>query len=144
MHRRDFLALTAAVTVAMPIASRAEELDYTPGLVDELLDQGRTVFVDFHASWCSTCAAQTRVIEALKAENPNYDKLIAFVKVDWDIYKNDELTTWLNIPRRSTLVVLKGSTPGADAQEIGRIVAGTGRSEIKALLDAAMGAATAS
>jgi thiol-disulfide isomerase/thioredoxin len=138
MQRRDFLALTAAITVAMPLKSRAAPVPYTPGLVAERLRAGDTVLVDFHATWCGTCAAQTRVMDALKAENPAYEQAVTFIQVDWDTYKNDALTTGLNIPRRSTLVVLKGES------EIGRIVAGTSRDEIKGLFDAALGAATAS
>ena len=49
----------------------------------------------------------------------------------------DELTQRLNIPRRSTLVVLKGDA------ELGRIVAGTSEAQIKDLLDTALRAATA-
>ncbi len=135
MHRRDFLALTAAVTVAMPLAARAATLDYTPGLVEERLAAGDTVFLDFKASWCTTCAAQERVIGALKAENPDYEDKITFIDVDWDQYSGDDLTVFLNIPRRSTLVVLKGE------DELGRIVAGTARDTIKALMDIALGAA---
>jgi thiol-disulfide isomerase/thioredoxin len=138
MRRRDFLALTAAVTVAMPIKARARALDYTPGLVDERLASGETVFVDFKASWCSTCAAQERVLNALKAENPAYERAITFVNVDWDRYRDDDLAVFLNIPRRSTLVVLKGD------QELGRVVAGTGKAQIKALMDTALAAATSS
>jgi hypothetical protein len=41
----------------------------------------------------------------------------------------------MKIPRRSTLVVLRGN------QELGRIVAQTGRDEIKALMDTALAAA---
>lgn len=138
MHRRDFLALTAAVTVAMPIKARARSLDYAPGLVSERLAAGETVFVDFKASWCSTCAAQERVINALKAENPAYERAITFIDVDWDRYRNDALTVSLNIPRRSTLVVLKGDG------ELGRIVADTRKAAIKALMDTALAAATSS
>ncbi len=137
MHRRDFLALTAAVTVALPLKARAETLSYTPGLVEKHLAAGETVFLDFKASWCSTCAAQERVLNALKSENPDYEQAITFIDVDWDTYKNDALTEALNIPRRSTLVVLKGD------EELGRIVAGTSRDQIKALMDTALGAATA-
>ncbi len=136
MHRRDFLALTAAVSVALPVKARASALNYTPGLVDERLAAGETLFLDFKASWCSTCAAQERVINALKAENPAYERAITFINVDWDSYRDDPLTVMLNIPRRSTLVVLKGE------EELGRIVAGTARGEIKALLDTALSAAT--
>ena len=134
MHRRDFLALTAAVTLTLPGRAKAIGIDYTPGLVDERLAAGETVFVDFSASWCSTCAAQARVIEALKAENPAYAQAMTFIRVDWDAYANDPLTVMLGIPRRSTLVVLRGE------DEIGRLVAQTGRTQIKALMDAGLAA----
>jgi thioredoxin 1 len=138
MNRRDFLRLTAAVSLTPAlIAGRAQAaIDYTPGLVAERLAAGETLFLDFKASWCSTCAAQERVITALKAENPAYEAAITFINVDWDLYMDDPLTRSLAIPRRSTLVVLKGD------QELGRIVAGTGRDEIAALMDLALQAAT--
>lgn len=136
MKRRDFITLTAAALVA-PLAARAAVFDYAPGLVKDALAKGDTVFLDFKASWCSTCARQERVINALKAANPAYGAAITFVNVDWDQYGRHEFTKSLNIPRRSTLVVLKGDA------ELGRIVAGTGQAEIKALLDTALGAAQA-
>ena len=141
MNRRDFVLLTGAVSVIpalFPLATQAAPLDYTPGLVDERLAAGDTVFVDFKASWCSTCAAQTRVLDALKSANPAYEAAVTFIDVDWDTYGDDPLTLRLNIPRRSTLVVLKGEV------ELGRIVAGTATDEIQALMDVALGAATAS
>lgn len=134
MNRRQFLATSAAAVAVAPAAFAATA--YTPGLVDAELAAGKTVFLDFKASWCSTCAAQERVINALKSANPAYEQAISFVDVDWDTYKSAEITKRLNIPRRSTLVVLKGD------QELGRIVAGTGQAEIKALMDTALAAAT--
>lgn len=136
MHRRSFLALTAGAA-ALPLAGQAAPLDYTPGLVGQHLQKGETLFLDFKASWCSTCAAQERVLKALKAENPAYEASITFINIDWDSYANDPLTKSLRIPRRSTLVVLKGE------QELGRIVAQTSRDQIKALMDTALAAATA-
>lgn len=140
MQRRDFLRLTAGVTLMpalVPGAVRADGVAYVPGLVENRLAAGETLFVDFKASWCSTCAAQDRVIAALKAENPDYDQAITFIDVDWDQYADDPLSVRLNIPRRSTLVVLKGD------QELGRIVAGTARAEIARLMDVALAAAAA-
>ncbi len=133
MKRRDFL-VTAAAFAATPALAVTH---YTPGLVSRALQNGETVFVDFYASWCSTCRAQHRVLDALKSANPAYEQAITFVQVDWDQYKSADLTKALNIPRRSTLVVLKGN------QELGRIVAGTSQSQIKGLLDTALAAANA-
>jgi hypothetical protein len=75
------------------------------------------------------------VIAELMAENPAYAEKTRFLVVDWDEYGDGDLSRSLQIPRRSTLVVLKGD------QEIARIVAGTGKAEIKALFDAALVAA---
>lgn len=138
MKRRDFLLSAASLPLlaAIPTAAFAAQ-DYTDGLVKQLLAEGKTVFVDYKASWCTTCAAQERVINALRAENPAYNEAIAFVNVDWDEFGRAPISTDYKIPRRSTLLVLKGD------QELGRIVAGTSPEDIQALMDTALSAATA-
>lgn len=135
MKRREFIALSAASALLPAAAAQAAPLDYVPGMVKERLANGETVFVDFKASWCTTCKAQERVLNALKADNPAYEQSVTFINVDWDTYGNGELSKSLKIPRRSTLVVLKGD------EELGRIVAGTGTKQIKALMDLALQAA---
>ena len=141
MDRRVFLTLTAAGLalpgLALPNGATAQPLDYVPGLVQERLSAGETLFLDFRASWCSTCAAQERVLTRLKAENPAYENVITFVNVDWDTYRKAQFTQRMKIPRRSTLVVLKGDA------EVGRLVAETREARIKDLLDAALAAASA-
>lgn len=137
MKRRDFLK-TSALAALMPVAALASGdawTDYRRGVVDEALAQGKTVFLDFHAVWCSTCKAQERVMDALMQENPAYAEQVMFVRVDWDAYSKAAITVDLKIPRRSTLVVLQGDA------ELGRIVAGTRREDIKALMDTALAAA---
>ena len=134
MIRRDFLILSAAAA-ALPMAAQAAFIGYTPELLADRLAKGETVFIDFSATWCSTCAAQERVISALKAENPAYAQQITFIKADWDTWGKSEIVRTMKIPRRSTLVVLKGDT------ELGRIVASTARADIKALMDTALQAA---
>ncbi|MGR3491892.1 MAG: thioredoxin family protein [Shimia sp.] len=131
MLRRTLLACL----IAFPFAAGAQTLDYTPGLVTDRLAQGEVLFVDFAADWCGTCRSQERTIASLRSENPAYDA-ITFVRVDWDEYGRSAISQELAIPRRSTLVVL------SDGQELGRIVAGTRREDIQALLDTALAAAT--
>ncbi len=136
MHRRTFLASGFALIVAFP-ALAAIGRAYSPGLVEEELAAGKTVFVDFYTDWCTTCRAQGNAIRALMEENPAYEQNISFIKVDWDKYAQSRIAVRLNIPRRSTLVVLRGD------EELGRIVAGTKKADIKALMDTALAAATA-
>jgi thiol-disulfide isomerase/thioredoxin len=137
MKRRTFLA-TLATAPLIPAIGHGAPLDYKPGLINERIDAGETVFLDYKASWCTTCAAQERVLDALKAENPDYEAKITFINIDWDIWARTEVVSSLNVPRRSTLIAI-----GPDRREIGRIVAGTGRDEIKALMDAALAVASA-
>ena len=129
LNRRSLIAAAAAAALLPAAAQAAEFVPYKPGVIQKALKQGKTVFVDYGASWCSTCARQQRVINALRSKNPSYDAAMTFVKVDWDTYKRHEVTTNRGIPRRSTLIVLKGN------QELGRIVAGTSEGAIKALMD---------
>lgn len=133
MNRRHF-CLTGLATLAAPSFASAAPLDYTEGLAKEHLAKGEVVFLDFTADWCGTCKAQERVLNALKASNPDYEAKVTFIDVDWDKHGKGTLVSELNIPRRSTLVVMKGE------DELGRIVAGTGEAEIKALMDVALAA----
>jgi thioredoxin 1 len=72
---------------------------------------------------------QKSVLKKLRASYPQYDKSITFVLIDWDTFGSHAVTTSRKIPRRSTLVLVKGGT------EIGRLVAQTSEQKIKALLD---------
>ena len=137
MNRRDFALLTAAVSLAPFAASAAAPVDYTPELLAAEMKAGKTVFLDFHASWCPTCAAQVRAIDALKAANPAYEAAFTFMLADWDTWGDGDLSHQLNIPRRSTLVILKGN------KELGRLVAVTAKAEIQGLMDLALQAAAA-
>ena len=72
------------------------------------------------------------MLQRLRESLPQYNKAITFVLVDWDIFKNDEVTTSRKIPRRSTFVLIKGG------KEVDRLVAETGEERIKAMLDLAV------
>lgn len=134
MNRRHFISRAAAATVALSLpaslmAAGANSIDYEPGLIENKLKAGETVFVDYAADWCGTCKRQERIINELRAANPLFDQQITFIRVDWDKYGSAEVATSRNVPRRSTLLLLRGE------KELGRIVAGTSSDQIKALLD---------
>ncbi len=137
MNRRDFIAAVGA-TAVLPMTAQASTgwVEYIPGLVKKRLAAGETVFLDVAADWCTTCKSQERTINALKSENPAYDAAVTFIRLDWDDHRRSALVDELRIPRRSTLVVLKGDA------ELGRIVAGTSRGDIRALMDTALTAAS--
>lgn len=136
MKRRTFISFIAGLAL-VPSLVTAASVEYTPGLIKQALAEGKTVFVDYAAVWCSTCKRQERLINQLRERNPIYDQHITFVRVDWDVYSDHEVTESRNIPRRSTLLVLNGE------EELGRIVAGTDINEIKKLMDAGLAKAQA-
>lgn len=137
MERRIFLTAALAATLPLPaLAGGLKTVDFdNSDPIRAALKAGKTVFVDYAADWCSTCAVQERVINALREGNPDYDANIVFVRVDWDDFGNAPVSVERNIPRRSTLIALKGD------DELGRIVAGTSEADIKALMDRALAAA---
>ena len=69
------------------------------------------------------------MLKKLRASYPEYDKSITFVLIDWDTFSTHAVTTSRKIPRRSTMVLIKGG------KEISRLVAQTSEQKIKALLD---------
>jgi len=131
--RRHLLAGLAGVSLSVLAAGRGfalEFIDYTGSELEGLAASGKPYIINFHATWCPTCAAQQRVLDALQSESAAY-AAIPILRVDWDSYGNSELARGLAIPRRSTLVLMQGN------EELGRLVAETRKAQIAALLDLA-------
>ncbi|MBC8381116.1 MAG: thioredoxin family protein [SAR92 clade bacterium] len=129
MNRRTFISVLTGLVLMSGMSFANESIVYTPGLIKERLSAGETLFVDYSATWCSTCNRQEKILTKIRENNSAYDEKMTFVKIDWDTYKGHEVTSSRNIPRRSTLLVLRGN------EEIGRIIAGTDPKEIEALMD---------
>ena len=85
MQRRDFLALTAALA-SMPfgLSAASDGLPYSPGLVTSSFAAGKTVFFGFQGELVYDLPRARKVISALKSQNPDYEKHITFIDVDWD------------------------------------------------------------
>ncbi len=73
-----------------------------------------------------------RVLAQLRESNPQYAKAITHMTVDWDAFGTHPVSTSRKIPRRSTLVLIKGG------KEVARLVAETDEAKIKAMLDKAV------
>jgi thioredoxin 1 len=129
MNRRTFISVLTGLVLMSGMSFANESIVYTPGLIKERLSAGETLFVDYSATWCSTCKRQEKILNEIRKNNSFYDEKMTFVKIDWDTYKDHEVTSSRNIPRRSTLLVLRGN------EEIGRIIAGTDPKEIESLMD---------
>lgn len=134
INRRHLLAGFAGVSLVALMAGPSMALmivPYTGTELEGLAQSGKPYVINFHATWCSTCAAQQRVLDELQAESGAYAD-IPILRVDWDEYGDSELARNLAIPRRSTLVLMRGTT------ELGRLVAETRKERISGLLDLAM------
>lgn len=134
MNRRLFLTLAGAlaVTLPLPLTARAAPQPYTPGLAEEAMARGDRIVLMFSADWCSTCRRQERIINALRAADPRIDAELTVIRIDWDQFGNGELSRRFAVPRRSTLIALRGE------RELDRIVAGTGEGAIRALFHRAL------
>jgi thiol:disulfide interchange protein len=123
--------IAAGIGLGVSSLSALKGEAYSPAAYQGLQASGTPFLIDFYATWCSTCRAQERVIDELRAENPAY-AAIPILRVDWDQHGNGQLVRELGIPRRSTLVIMKGG------DELGRLVAQTGKGKITELLDLAI------
>ena len=136
MQRRDFLLMTAAITLALPLAAKATTTaTYSPELLAAELAAGKTVLLDFTASWCSSCQAQGRSLRALRAENPGYDAAISFIDVDWDTWGKSDLAKQFGIRSRGSLVILRGD------KVLAQTFTHSQKADLKAMLDKAAAAA---
>jgi len=69
MNRRFFLSAAAALLSAPRLLlAGGGSVEYTPGLIKEKLAAGETVFVDYAASWCSSCKRQERIVLLLRGD----------------------------------------------------------------------------
>ena len=119
---------------ALPMVAQAGPgfVTYQPGTVKAAIAKGKTTLLFYKSTYWGTCARQNRVLKKLRASYPEYNKSITFVLIDWDTYKTHDVTTSRSIPRRSTMVLIKGG------KEVKRLVAETSEQKIKALLDSAV------
>lgn len=88
----------------------------------EVLEETKTVLVDFYADWCGPCKMLAPVIEAAAKENES----TKFVKINVD--EAQELAMEYNIMSIPTLVVIK------EGKEVNRVVGLVDKTELMELI----------
>lgn len=123
------LRTLAAATLTLA-ASLAQALTLAPYSADALAkaqQAGEPVALHFHATWCTTCKAQQRAFEQMKAGN---DLPLTILVADYDTER--ELMRQLHVRERSTLIVYRGTT------ERSRLTGDTDPAKLKAALQTAL------
>ena len=88
----------------------------------EVLEESKTVLVDFYADWCGPCKMLSPIIEEVAKENED----AKFVKINVD--EAQELAIEYDIMSIPTIVVIK------DGKEVNRTVGLVDKTEIRAML----------
>ena len=110
------------------IAAAAEETPFTAQAFQAAQDQGKSILIEIHASWCPTCQAQKPILSKLFAA-PQFKNLAVF-RVDFDSQKAE--VRRFNARIQSTLITFKGT------EEIARSVGDTNADSIADLLRLAL------
>lgn len=116
--------LTALVLLAS-FSANAEFKTFSKDQYDMAMKDGKTVVVDFYASWCPTCKKQEPILNEI-ASMKGYENVVA-LRADFD--KEKDLKKSLNVSKQSTVVVFKGG------KEVSRKTGSTSKDELKKLID---------
>lgn len=122
------LTLTAILLVASNWAAALELKPFSAAELSTLQQQGKPVAVHFHADWCSTCVAQSKSLDTLKAD-PQLQAVTVLI-ADYD--KEKDLRKSMKVRSQSIMVVYKGQ------QEVTRVNGQTRAPEIKSALAKAL------
>lgn len=114
----------AAAAMFAGAAFAAEFKPYSEKAFAQAQAEGRSILIEVHAWWCSTCNAQEPALHKA-AKDPAFDNVVIF-KMDYDAEKKARRD--LKIQQQSTLIAYFG------AQERGRSIGMTDTYNISTML----------
>jgi thioredoxin 1 len=103
----------------------ADFVPYSKSAHDMAIKEGKTIVIDFHASWCPTCRKQEPILNEI-VNMPEFKNVVGF-KADYD--KEKDLKKSLKVSKQSTLVVFKGDS------EVARSTGATNKKDIQMLIE---------
>lgn len=124
---KKFNHIAAVTSMIFSLSSMSHARETSPYSESALLNDqagGKTVVLDFHADWCSTCKAQKSALESV-LDKENFKGVTAYT-VNFD--KEEQLKNKFHIHKQSTLVVLKGD------KEMARRTGVTDQADIQKLI----------
>lgn len=123
--RRLLLALS--LTLGLGTAHALDIQPYSADALSAAQQAGQPVALHFHADWCPTCRAQTKVFQQFSADKV-LDMTLFVVNYD----KERELKRQLGVRTQSTLIVYRG------AKETARLAGDTDADALRAALQSAL------
>jgi len=113
-HIVSLAAIVAALTATTAGVLAGEPRPFTQEAFTMAKAEGKTVLVDFHASWCPVCKKQAAVIPRVLQEE-KFREVVVFT-ADYDTEK--DLERQLKVNGQSTLVLFKGEKEVGREQDI--------------------------
>ena len=121
------LFVTSALALTVLTAQALEIQPYSPKALGEAQKANLPVALHFHADWCPTCRAQSKVLNSFK-DDKSLNMTVLVVNYD----NEKALKRKLGVHMQSTIIVYKGSV------EKTRIAGETSPEKIKAALQSAL------
>ena len=139
---KRFLTMIMLVSyAAFPLTAQAQDdlvwLDYSDeiqGIENDFMADGNVVVISYSTEWCHACETQENLIDRMRADNPDYEKM-KFIRVNFDDFEKRAIVRNYDVFGRSTILVIQSGG------EIANIFAETSRNVIRDALDAGLAAA---
>lgn len=120
-----FSNLIVICSVLVSLSAKANFKSYNKSEYEAALKEGKTVVLDFKATWCPTCKKQEPILNEIVSMK-GYENVVGF-KADFDEEK--DLKKSLKVSKQSTIIVFK------DGKEVDRSTGVTSKDDLKKLID---------